>query len=75
MNIAPLSHTERRIYMNHIRRLQAENRVLREVLAVERVNRQIAFIKYWQRIRSRWYSTMDMLLLFALDSTRGRAGK
>jgi len=50
-----MSH-ETRILMNHIRRLQAQNRELAEVIAEERVWRKAAWVVYWERTNSKFMS-------------------
>lgn len=54
-----------RIYLNHIRRLEARNRVLAEMLAVERIYRQQAYAWYSKRLRSRFLGLLDMALMNA----------
>jgi hypothetical protein len=56
---------ERRIYLNHIRRLQERNRVLGEMLAVERIARQSAWAWYMKRAQSRAWLLTDYMLLHA----------
>lgn len=57
--------TERQNYLNHIRRLQFENKVLRTVVAQERLRRQAAFGWYVKKLRSRWCWITDFMLLHA----------
>lgn len=46
--------TERDNYIRHIKRLRLENKVLRSVVAEERLRRQAAFGWYIKRLRSFW---------------------
>lgn len=51
--------TERANYLKHIRRLQAENKVLRAVVAQERLRRQAAYGWYFSKLKSRWMWIFD----------------
>jgi hypothetical protein len=64
-----MSETERRTYLNHIRRLQERNLILGQMLAQERIAKQHAYAWYYKRLRSRFWSLMDLMLLRA-----GKAG-
>jgi hypothetical protein len=63
---------ERRMYLNHIRRLQERNRVLGEMLAAERIARQGAYAWYMKRLRSRLWSMFDLMLM-GLNSRKAQA--
>lgn len=56
---------ERRIYLNHIRRLQERNRVLAEMLADERTARRSAYKWYAKRLNSHVWILMDYMLMHA----------
>jgi hypothetical protein len=54
---------ERRIYLNHIRRLQERSRMLGEMLAQERIARQHAYRWYSKRLQSPLSIIIDVMLL------------
>jgi hypothetical protein len=55
--------TDRQIYIRHIRRLQAENRILRAVIADERIERVRAYQWYRRKVRSWLWMTMEAMIL------------
>ncbi len=55
--------TERENYLHHIRRLQAENTILRGVVAQERLRRQAAWGWYVKKLNSRVMWMFDMMML------------
>jgi hypothetical protein len=58
-----MSNTERTNYLNHIRRLQVENAVLRAVVVQERLQRQAAYGWYFKKLQSRWMWIMDFWMM------------
>lgn len=61
--------TERESYLQHIKRLQLENRVLRSVVAEERLRRQAAYGRYVRRLNSHWLSLFDYAV-FSMTRTK-----
>jgi hypothetical protein len=57
-----VTETERRTYLNHIRRLEARNFVLGQMLAQERLARQNAYAWYSKRLRSRLWWMVDLIV-------------
>lgn len=58
-----MANTERSCYLNHIRRLQVENAVLRGVVAQERLRRQAAWGWYVRKLESRMMWLFDAMML------------
>jgi hypothetical protein len=58
-----MSDHDRRVYLNHIRRLQEQNRLLAEMLTDERAYRKRAYDWYRGRLRHRWSWIVDIMLL------------
>lgn len=65
-----MTKTERRTYLNHIKRLQERNRVLAEMLAVERIARRQAYAWYMQRLRSRVWFVFDLMLFGVMQQRK-----
>lgn len=58
----PVNRTKReRVYMNHIKRLEAHNRELASALVEERIYRKKAYDWYQKRLLSRWMAIFDMM--------------
>lgn len=51
----------------HIARLQEQNRLLAECLAEERKKRKEAYAWYQKRLRSKFYSVLDLMALQLSD--------
>lgn len=58
----PERTNEERQYLNHIRRLQEQNRALSEALAEERILRQQAYRWYQNRLSGRFMWIIDAML-------------
>lgn len=58
-----MSDTERRTYLNHIRRLQEQNEMLLATVHQERRWRQEAYAWYRKRLRSRFFWFLDFAVM------------
>jgi hypothetical protein len=59
--------TRKYIYLNHIKRLELENRVLRSIVAEERLERVKAYGRYHNAMRKRLFSIasfLEMVMFF-----------
>lgn len=68
---AERTHRER-VYLNHVRRLQARNRELAEMLAEERILRRQAYEWYEQRLMSRLWLLMDAVMITFTGQARSK---
>lgn len=55
--------TKKQVYLNHIKRLESQNRELVEMLLHERNLRKRAYTWYQERLRSKLWLWVDLLLL------------
>jgi hypothetical protein len=51
---------ERRVYLNHIRRLETDNRILASVIADERRYRINDAIQFRKRLKSKFWNLFDV---------------
>lgn len=64
--------TERKIYLNHIKRLREENEMLRRSLVASMVNRANDRKKFQEWRESRWSMAIDFLMFGFFHTNKGQ---